>query len=260
MTSTLRRVAVVTGSTQGLGEAIARRLIEEQMIGGLVICGRKEQNGHRLAQEFSAQGCETKYVAADLARVNDCKAVVDTATSTFGRIDYLVNSAATSERGTILDTSFELFDRIFALNVRAPFFLMQRALQWMIDHNIEGSILNIISMSSYGGQPFLCPYSTSKGALATLTRNVAQSVRQHRIRVNGLNVGWMDTVGEDAIQKRFHNADDQWLQKAEEQQPFGRLVKPAEVAGFVAFLLSERGGLMTGSIIDFDQNIMGTYE
>ena len=103
------------------------------------------------------------------------------------------------------------------------------------------------------------PYATSKGALVTLTKDVANSVIKDRIRVNGLNLGWMDTPGEDAIQKRFHHATAGWLAGAEQAQPFGRLVKPAEVAQVVVFLLSERSGLMTGSILDFDQNIVGTY-
>jgi NAD(P)-dependent dehydrogenase (short-subunit alcohol dehydrogenase family) len=184
--------------------------------------------------------------------------VVETARQVFDRIDFVVNSAATSERGAILDTTPELFDRIFAINVRAPFFLMQSAIQTMIDRGIAGSILNIISMSSHGGQPFLSPYSASKGALVTLTRNVAGAVRKHRIRVNGLNIGWMDSPAEHAIQKRFHGAPDDWLQTAEKRQPFGRLLKPAEVAEVAAFVLSERSGLMTGSIIDFDQNVLGT--
>ena len=259
MDTSTQAVAIVTGSTQGLGEAIARRLIAEKLIGGLVICGRNEANGRRLAAEFAGQGCRTEFVPADLTRVEDCRRVVETARRAFDRVDYLVNSAATSQRGGILDSSPEVFDRIVALNVRAPFFLMQEALRLMIERKIEGSIVNIISMSSYGGQPFLAPYSMSKGALVTLTRNVAQSVLKDRIRVNGLNIGWMDTPGEDAIQKQFHAADDRWLEKAEAEQPFGRLVKPAEVARVVAFLLSERSGLMTGSIIDFDQSIMGTY-
>jgi len=99
----------------------------------------------------------------------------------------------------------------------------------------------------------------SKGALATLTKNVANSVLKERIRVNGLNIGWMDTPGENAIQRRFHNADADWLEQAERERPLGRLVKPAEVAKVVAFLLSERAGLMTGSIIDFDQQVLGTH-
>lgn len=258
MTDPQIKVAIVTGSTQGLGEAIARELIAEKMIGGLLICGRNATGGRRLAEEFTGRGCKTEFVAADLARVEDCRKVIDAARRTFSRIDYLVNSAATSERGTILDSTPELFDRIFALNVRAPFFLMQGALQSMIEKRIAGSIVNIVSMSSHGGQPFLSPYSTSKGALATLTKNVAQSVVRHRVRVNGLNLGWMDTPGEDAIQKKFHNAAINWLERAEASQPFGRLIKPTEAARAVAFLLSDRSGLMTGSIVDFDQNVVGT--
>ena len=253
------KIAIVTGSTQGLGETIARQLIDEKMIAGLVICGRNAKRGHKLAVELAERGCRTEFVAADLARVEDCRKVVARARQAFGSVDYLVNSAATTDRGTILDTKPELFDAIVAVNVRAPFYLMQETLRLMLERGTQGSIVNIISMSSYGGQPFLCPYSMSKGALVTLTRNVAQSVVDSRIRVNGLNIGWMDTPGEDTIQKRFHGAADDWLAKAEAGQPFGRLVKPQEVARTVAFLLSERSGLMTGSIIDFDQNIMGTY-
>ena len=252
------KVAIITGSTQGLGEAIARELIAEKMIGGLVLCGRNAANGRRLAAEFGERGCKTEFVAADLARVEECRNVIEAARRVFGRIDYLVNSAATSERGTILDSTPELFDRIFALNVRAPFFLMQGALRLMLEKKIGGAIVNIISMSSHGGQPFLCPYSASKGALVTLTRNAARSVVKQRIRVNGLNLGWMDTPGEDTIQKRFHQATDDWLAKAETTQPFGRLIKPDEAARAVAFLLSDRSGLMTGSIVDFDQTIVGT--
>lgn len=253
------RVALVTGSTQGLGEAIARQLIVEKMIDGLVICGRNADKGHRLASELTIVGCRTEFVSADLGQVEDCSRVVETARRTFGRIDYLVNSAATSERGSILDTSPELFDRIVALNVRAPFFLMQHALKLMLERDTGGAIVNILSMSSHGGQPFLSPYSMSKGALATLTKNVANSVLKDRIRVNGLNLGWMDTPGETLVQKRFHNASDDWLKKAEREQPLGRLVKPLEVAQVVTFLLSERSGLMTGSIIDFDQQVLGTH-
>jgi NAD(P)-dependent dehydrogenase (short-subunit alcohol dehydrogenase family) len=258
MSGDAKKVAIVTGSTQGLGESIARRLVDEKLIGGLVICGRNVANGEKLARDLSARGCRTEFVRADLAVVDDCRRIAETARRAFDRIDILVNSAATSERGTILDTTPELYDRIMAINVRAPFFLMQAAIQTMIDRGIAGAILNILSMSGHGGQPFLSPYSTSKGALATLTKNVACSVLKHRIRVNGLNIGWMDSPAEDMIQKKFHAAPDDWLKTAEKAQPFGRLLKTTEVAEVAAFLLSERSGLMTGSIIDFDQSVVGT--
>src|ERR1700732_4310836 len=122
MTGGARKVALVTGSTQGLGEALARRLVDEALIQGLMICGRNAEKGERLARELSARGCRTEFVRADLAVVEDCRRVTEAARRAFDRIDMLVNSAATSERGTILDTTPELFDRIMALNVRAPFF------------------------------------------------------------------------------------------------------------------------------------------
>jgi NAD(P)-dependent dehydrogenase (short-subunit alcohol dehydrogenase family) len=109
----------------------------------------------------------------------------------------------------------------------------------------------------YGSVPFLAPYAVSKGALATLTKNVAYAIMRHRIRVNTLNIGWMDTPGEDLIQRKYHSDGQDWLEAAEAAQPFGRLLKPTEVARAVAFLASEESGMMTGSIVDFDQSVMG---
>src|SRR5437879_12683763 len=111
MTANANKVALVTGSTQGLGEAIARRLVDEGLK-GLVICGRNADNGLRLARELSERGCRTEFVRADLAALEDCRRVADTARRVFDRVDMLVNSAALSERGTILDTTPELFERI----------------------------------------------------------------------------------------------------------------------------------------------------
>jgi NAD(P)-dependent dehydrogenase (short-subunit alcohol dehydrogenase family) len=172
----------------------------------------------------------------------------------------LVNAAGITDRGTIFDTTPELFDRMFAVNVRAPFFLMQEAAKIMRREKIEGTMVNILSMSAHGGQPFISAYCGSKGALATLTKNAAFSLMPWRIRVNGLNIGWMNTPGEDRIVRLYHGAQDGWLEKAEKEQPFGRLLDPREVARAVAFLTSPESGLMTGSIIDFDQSVMGCYE
>jgi NAD(P)-dependent dehydrogenase (short-subunit alcohol dehydrogenase family) len=115
-------------------------------------------------------------------------------------------------------------------------------------------------MSAHGGQPFLSAYSVSKAALAALTKNAAYGLLKHRIRVNGLNIGWMATPGEDAIMKLRHNAQDGWLEQANASQPFGRLIDPHEVAKAVAYLASAESGLMTGSNIDFDQTILGAHD
>ena len=168
--------------------------------------------------------------------------MIAAADKAFERVDVLVNVAAITDRGTILDTAPELFDRMFAINTRAPFFLIQDAAKVMRRDKIAGAIVNIQSMSAHGGQPFITAYCMSKAALATLTKNAAFSLMRDRIRVNGLNIGWMDTPGEHDIQMRCHTDDKDWLKKAEAKQPFGRLIKPAEVARAVAYLASDEFG------------------
>ena len=113
------------------------------------------------------------------------------------------------------------------------------------------------SVASHGSLPMLCPYATSKGALNVLTRNVAYSVMRDRIRVNSLNIGWMDTPGEDLIQRRYHSDGKDWLAEAEAKLPFGRLLKMDEVARAIAYLASDESGMMTGANVDFDQSVIG---
>ncbi len=253
------KIAVVTGSTQGLGAAIAR-LFAQRGAAGIVLCGRNAAKGEAVAEEIAKDGCKVVFAMADLQSTADCRSVIEACDKAFGRIDILVNSAATTDRGDILDTSPELFDRMFAINVRAPFFLIQESVKLMRREKTQGAIVNIGSMSAMAGQPFLSAYCASKGALATLTGNVAYSLLRNRIRVNQLNLGWMASDGEDRIQREFHGAPANWLEKAEANQPFGRLIDPNEAAKAVAFLASAESGLMTGSIVNFDQSIWGAYD
>ena len=253
------KVAVVTGGTQGLGEAIARELVARGL-SGLVVTGRNAERGAGVAAALEAMGCRTLFVAADLASVEETARVIPAADAAFGRVDILVNAAGDTDRGTLFDTSPALYDRIMAVNCRAPFFLIQDAAKVMVREKIEGAVVNIQSMSAHGGQPFISAYCVSKGALATLTKNAAFSLMPHRIRVNGLNIGWMSTPGEDAVMRRHHGAQDGWLARAAAEQPFGRLLDPAEVARAVAFLAGPESGLMTGSNIDFDQQVLGAYQ
>ena len=250
------KTAVVTGSTQGLGEAIAH-LFADRGAANIVITGRNAERGARVKAALEAKKVKTVFVQSDLAKMEDVRKVMAACESAFGRVDALVNAAAITDRGSIWDTTPELYDLMFDTNVRAPFFLMQDALHLMKKNKTSGTIVNILSMSGHGGQDFISAYCGSKGALATLTRNVAFTVMRYRIRVNGLNIGWMDTPGEDRIMKTYHDAAPGWLEKAEAGRPFGRLLKPAEVARAVAYLSSEESGLMTGTIIDFDQQVLG---
>ena len=252
------RVFVVTGGTQGLGTAIAETLAAAGAA-GIVICGRNRDHGAEVKARLEAAGAEAELVTADLARADDCLAVMAACERRFDRIDGLVNAAGLTERGGIDDADVALWDRMFAVNARAPFLLMQAAIRLMRRQRVAGSIVNIITMSSHGGQPKLTVYAASKGALATLTRNVAHAVRRDRIRVNGLNLGWTDTPNEHRVQLAEGQPED-WLAGAEAAQPFGRLIKPDDVARASLFLLGPDSGLMTGSVIDYDQMVIGAYD
>ena len=250
------KYAVVTGGTQGLGEATAR-LFVERGAAGIVIVGRNAARGNAIAAELSSKDCRVIFQQADLSSVAECRKTIAAADAAFGTLHILVNVAASTERGTVWDTSPELFDHMMAMNARAPFFLMQDAIRLMERDNIAGSIVNISSVSAYASVPMLTVYAASKATLNILTKNIAYSVMRHRIRVNALNLGWMDTPGEDSTQRRYHSGGKDWLAAAEARQPFGRLLKPAEVARAIAFLASDELGMMTGAIVDFDQSVAG---
>jgi len=130
----------------------------------------------------------------------------------------------------------------------------------LVARRAPGTIVNVLSMSAHGGQPYLAPYVAAKAGLAGLTRNAAHAHRRDRIRINGLNIGWTDTEGEDETQRRFHGAGDDWREQAGASLPMGKLGQPDEIADFVVFLLSDRSGVVTGSVIDWDQNVLGSFD
>ena len=169
----------------------------------------------------------------------------------------LVNAAAETSRAGVWDVTTDHFDRMMAVNVRTPLFLTQAAARVMKREGVGGSIVNIGSVSGYGGQVYLTPYAISKGALHTLTRNLAYSLMRDHIRVNLVNLGWMDTPAEHVVQRDVHGLGEDWLVRAEAEQPFGRLIKPEEAARTICYLLSDESGMMTGASLDFDQSVVG---
>ncbi|MGE0295352.1 SDR family oxidoreductase [Pseudonocardia sp.] len=249
------KVVLVSGGTQGVGAAVARAAAREGA--AVAVTGRRPEPGKVIVAELEASGAEARFVRCDVTDVDAVRACVSEVVEAFGRVDGLVNAAGLVDRGTLLDTTPELFDRHVAINLRGPFFLMQAVVADMLRRGAPGSIVNIGSTSAHGGQPFLAPYAAAKAGLAGLTRNVAHAHRFDRIRVNDLNIGWTATEGEDAIQRDAHGATDGWAQRAGEDLPMGRLGDPDEIADMVVFLLSDRSGVVTGSVIDWDQNVLG---
>ena len=252
------KVIIVTGSTQGSGAETAK-LLAQRGAKGITICGRKEKEGNIIKEEIEKIGSECSFVKADLFEEKDCRKIIEATDKTFGKIHCLVNVAGFTERGTILSTTMENYQNCFNVNTKAPFILMQDSIKVMIRENIKGNIVNVLSMAMHSGMPFLAAYSASKAALANITKNTANAVAGHNIRVNALNIGWTDTPGEDLIQKKFHEGGEDWLEKAEKKVPFKRLTKAIDVARAAAYLCSEESGLVTGSIIDYDQSVLGWH-
>src|SRR4051794_3213154 len=253
------RVVLVSGGTQGLGAAVAAAAVRNGA--DVVVTGRRKDVGEQFAAELAGRsGHRVLYIRADAGDVGQGRAAVAETIDRFGRIDCLANCAGLTTRGTMLDTTPELFDEHIAVNLRGPFFLMQAAIKDMVARGAGGTIVNIITISSHAGQPYLTPYVASKSGLVGLTRNAAFAHRWDRIRINGINIGWTQTEGEDAIQRQFHAADDTWLEEANSRVPMGRLGQVDEIADFAVLLLSDRSGVVTGSVIDWDQYVPGAHD
>ncbi len=252
------KTAIVTGSTQGIGYELSKLYIQRGLK-NLIIVGRDKKKGKKVEQEFKSKNCNCIFVKADLKNVNECRKIVKTADKNFKKVHILVNCAGDTRRATILSTNEKFFDEIISVNLRAPFFLMQDVIKIMRREKIKGSIANLITMSSHSGHVFKAPYSASKAGLVNLTKSVAWALARDNIKVNGLNLGWTHTPGEEKTMERYVTKDKNWPTNIGKDLPWGRLIQPLEAAKALAFMTSNESGLMTGSIIDFDQTISGWY-
>ena len=248
------RISVITGSGAGMGEGIARLFAAEGS--AVVISGRDEAKCQAVARSIVDDGGRAIVVRADVSNEIDCRALVDRTVEELGRIDVLVNNVGVSTRGTIEDTTVELWDRLFATNVRSAFICMQQAVSHMKSRQ-RGSIINIGSVNAYIGEPKLMAYSASKGALMTLTKNTANYLSRYRIRVNQLNVGWTETPNEHRVKVEEEGKGADWLAEAIKTRPFGRLLLPKDIALAAVYFGSDESECITGSVLDLEQYPVG---
>ncbi|GAA4550000.1 SDR family oxidoreductase [Pseudonocardia xishanensis] len=247
------KVVLVSGGTSGVGAAAARAAVRAGA--QVVVTGRRREQGAKVAADIGA-----RYLPCDVADTDRITATVEAVVDEYGRVDALLNAAGLTDRGSLLDTTPALFDRHIAIDLRGPFFLMQAVVRDMLRREAPGTIVNIGSEQAHGGAPTLAPYAAAKAGLAALTKNVAHAHRFDRIRVNQLNIGWTDTDGEDRTQRTFEGAGDDWRDRAAARLPAGRLGDPDEIADMIVLLLSDRSGVVTGSVVDWDQAVIGTHD
>jgi NAD(P)-dependent dehydrogenase (short-subunit alcohol dehydrogenase family) len=243
------KVALVTGSASGIGEAIARRLAMEGA--RVIIHGRPQQlaAAESIAREI---GSSAHVELAPLEKPEECARLVEATVKRLGRIDIIVNNAAICPRGRLADTDAALFDEIIAVNLRAPLLIIRAALpHFRRQHG--GSVLNIGSVNAYCGEAALLAYAIAKGGLATLTRNLADAHAHDRIRINQFNPGWVLTDAEYRVKVNEGLSPDWPKQIPREHAPAGRIFHPSEIAHFAVSFLAEQASLVSGSIIDLEQ-------
>jgi len=250
------RVALVTGGSQGLGFATAS-LLRQKGARGLMLVGRDAEKGRAAAAALTSDACRVEFVSVDLADPEGPAACVAAVDDAFGTVHATVNCAAATFRGSVWDTTAAMWDEMLALNVRAAGLVAQESARLMVRDGVDGSIVFIGSVARHGGAANLLPYAASKMALVAATRNMAFTLMRHRVRVNMINPGWMDTPAEDVTQRRYEGATDGWLERAEASQPMGKLIKPDEIAPTIVHLCSPESGFLTGQDIDWDQTVIG---
>ena len=240
------KVIIVTGATAGIGGAIATACIREGA--KVLVHGINESEGKALVTKL---GDNAKLCIADLFAANSPQLIVESALSHFGKIDGIVNNAALVERSTLDDETPESIERSLQVNLKAPFFLIQAAYEELVKN--KGSVLNIGSVNAYAGESTLLAYSISKGAMQTMTRNLANAQGVNGVRVNQINPGWVLTEREDRDQVK-KGLEPGWHQRLEREAiPSGAMTTSAQMGEAAIYWLSDESKPFTGSVVDLEQ-------
>ena len=243
------KVIIVTGSTTGIGKAIALRCISEGA--KVVIHGLENDLGKAVMSE--AGNDHVVLHIEDITNNGAAEGLVDIAVKTFGKLDAVVNNAAAVVSSNIETTDAVFLEEVLRINLVAPFALIRAALPHL--SKTKGCVLNIGSVNAYSGEPNLLAYSVSKGGLMTMTRNLGDTLhREYGVRVNQINPGWVLTERE-IQRKREHGLNDDWYTALPRvYAPSGRIFLPEEIAAAAMYWLGNECGPVSGQVFDIEQH------
>ncbi len=242
------RVIVVTGAAQGIGFGCARLLASEGA--SVVIADKQKEHGEQAAEAIRKDGGTAKFCLTDVTSEEQCASLMDFAVQSFGRLDGLVNNAGWFPRGTLEETTTELWEAVMQVNLRSSFYCCKYAVPKMRAAN-GGSIVCMGSICGVQSLPNLVAYGAAKGGLLALTRTLAGALAKDRIRVNYVIPGWVLTEGELALHHAAGRTDEQ-LRATGEKLTLGRCQTPLDVAYAVVYLLSDESPQVTGTMLNVD--------
>jgi NAD(P)-dependent dehydrogenase (short-subunit alcohol dehydrogenase family) len=242
------KVVIVTGSTTGIGKAIAKRCVEEGA--KVVLHGLEEDLGLEVLGEIGAKNAV--FHCEDISTEGCADRLVQLAVDSFGKLDAVVNNAAWVITSNVENTDRAFLQKILDINTISPFLLIQSALPQLTRN--RGCVLNIGSVNAWSGEPNLLAYSISKGGLMTLTRNLGDVlIRDYGVRVNQINPGWVLTERERE-RKKEHGLSDTWYEGLPDiYAPAGRILWPEEIAAASIYWLSDEAGPVSGQVVDLEQ-------
>jgi NAD(P)-dependent dehydrogenase (short-subunit alcohol dehydrogenase family) len=239
------KIAVVTGASRGIGRAIAQAFAREGA--SVVICGRKQEALDQVASEIGGAAGAVFPLACHVGRQDQIQRLVETANTKFGRIDILVNNAATNiAQEPVLQIDEGKFDKMIEVNLKSAFRLMQAIAPGMCERG-WGSIINIASISGIRPQYHGMLYSMTKAALIMMTQSYALELGPRGVRVNAIAPGMIQTVLSE-----YYWKDEANLKKIMEDQPIKHLGQPEEIAEIAVLLASDRGSYITGQTMTVD--------
>ncbi len=244
------KVAIVTGGNSGIGKAVVLALAAK---GAKVVIDyvADEEATEDLERQIAGLGEMSVGIEADVSKVEDLQRMIDTAVSTYGRLDVMVNNAGIETRTSVLDTTEAQFEKVMAVNLKSAFFGTQLAAKQMIAQGGGGRIINMTSVHEDWPMPGNTPYCLSKGGMRMLTRTAGVELAPHNVLVIGVGPGAVNTpINAQTV------SDPAALAKLDSAIPIGRLAEPEEIASVVAFLAGDGASYITATTIFADGGIM----
>ena len=246
--------ALLTGAGGGIGLAVARAYLEAGARCSLVDLAPEPSRECAALLDAQAERCH--YLAADVSTLAQIDAMLRAAQARFGPVDILFNNAAVFDMAPLLDSDEAMYDKLFAVNVKGAFFVMQKVLAQMVEAGVKGAVINMASQAGRRGEALVSHYCASKAAVISYTQSAALAMAPHGIRVNGIAPGVIDTPmwGQvDALFAKYENLPQgEKKKRVGEAVPLGRMGSPADLCGAAIFLASDEAAYVTAQTLNVD--------